>query len=81
MEGANKPRSITVKGKMAAKRAVIEVLSNNDLGIKDGDLVSPSIVEALFPAMRKDTGIRITGANEAASAKNLAKLLFDHNLA
>ena len=81
IEGANKPRSVTVKGKMAAKKAVIEVLSNQELNIPDQALVSPSIVEALFPAMRKETGIRITGKNEAESAKKLADLLFEKNLA
>ena len=81
IEGSNKPRSITVKGKMAAKKAVIEVLSNQELKIADTDLVSPSIVEALFPVMKKETGLRITGKNEAESAKKLADLLFEKNLA
>lgn len=60
---------------------MIEVLSNQELNIPDQALVSPSIVEALFPAMRKETGIRITGKNEAESAKKLADLLFEKNLA
>ena len=81
IEGANKPRSITVKGKMAAKKAVIEVLSNQELQISDANLVSPSIVEAIFPVMQKETGLRITGKNEADSAKKLADLLFEKNLA
>lgn len=81
IEGANKPRSVTVKGKMAAKKATIEVLSNQELKLSDDALVSPSIVEALFPAMRKETGLRITGINEADSAKKLADLLFEKNLA
>ena len=81
IEGANKPRSITVKGKMAAKKAMIEVLSNQELKISDANLVSPSIVEALFPVMQKETGLRITGKNEADSAKRLADLLFEKNLA
>lgn len=81
IEGANKPRSVTVKGKMAAKKAVIEVLSNQELNIPETDLVSPSIVEALFPVMKKETGLRITGKDEADSAKKLADLLFEKNLA
>ena len=81
IEGANKPRSVTVKGKMAAKKAPIEVLSNQELNIPDADLISPSIVEALFPVMKKETGLRITGVNEADSAKKLADLLFEKNLA
>ena len=81
VEGSNKPRAVTVKGKMAAKKAVIEVLTNQDLQIPDSKLVSPSIVEALFPAMRKETGKRITGKDAADSAKNLASLIFDNNLA
>ena len=81
VEGSNKPRAVTVKGKMAAKKAVIQVLSNADLQINDSELVSPSIVEALFPAMRKETGKRITGKDAAESAKNLASIIFDNNLA
>lgn len=81
IEGSNTPRSISVKGKLAAKKAVMEVLTNQELSLNDSDLVSPSIVEALFPAMKKELGARITGNNEAESAKNLASILFEKNLA
>lgn len=80
IEGANKPRSVTVKGKMAAKKAVIEILTNHDLGLKDGELVSPSIVEALFPIQPKDKGSSLTGSDAHESAKNLAALLFEKHL-
>lgn len=77
VEGANKPRSVTVKGKMAAKKAVIEVLTNAELKINDAALVSPSIVEALFPMMPKKIGVSLTGNDAKASAKNFAELLFE----
>lgn len=81
IEGANKPRSVTVKGKMAAKKAIIEVLTNTELNLNDNELVSPSIVEALFPVMKKELGKRITGKDEIESAQKIAELLFEKNLA
>lgn len=81
IEGANKLRSTSVKGKMAAKKAVIDVLTNSELQIDDNALVSPSIVEALFPTMAKPTGLSLTGKNEAESARKLAEMLFSNNLA
>lgn len=51
-EDANEPVPVTLKGKMAAKKAVISVLSNADLNIAPEDCHSPSQIEALFPAAR-----------------------------
>ncbi|MEE1243041.1 electron transfer flavoprotein subunit beta/FixA family protein [Frisingicoccus sp.] len=81
VEGSNKPRSVTVRGKMAAKKAVIEVLTNAELNINEALLVSPSIVEAIFPTVKQSEGISITGTNAADSANKLANVLFEKNLA
>ena len=57
-EDANEPVPVTLKGKMAAKKAVISVLSNADLNIAPEDCHSPSRIEALFPCSQ--TGSRHT---------------------
>ena len=80
-EGCNKPRSVTLKGKMAAKKAVIEVLTNNELQLSAEDLVSPSTVEALFPIQKQSTQVRIQGKEEADAARKLADILFGKILA
>lgn len=80
-EGCNKLRPVTLKGKRAAKQAVIQVLTNNELNLSDEDLVSPSKVEAIFPIQPKETGFRIQGKDEAESARNLADILFGKILA
>lgn len=79
-EDAAKPRSVTLKGKMAAKKAVISVLSNTELNLSEEELLSPSRVEALFPAIRQEVGIRIQGTDEKDSARKLADILFEKHL-
>lgn len=79
-EEANEPVPVTLKGKMAAKKAVISVLSNADLNIAPEDCHSPSRIEALFPAARQEVGIRIAGGTEKESAKKLADILFEKHL-
>ena len=41
-EGCNKLRPVTLKGKRAAKQAVIQVLTNNELNLSDEDLTIKS---------------------------------------
>ena len=65
---------------MAAKKAVDTLLSNEDLHITEEDLHSPSHVEALFPAMRQETNVRLTGKDEKESAQKLADLLFEKHM-
>lgn len=79
-EDAAKPRPITLKGKMAAKKAVISVLSNAELNLSEADLHSPSSVEALFPAARQEVGIRIQEKDAKDSARKLADILFEKHL-
>ncbi len=79
-EDANEPVPVTLKGKMAAKKAVISVLSNADLNITPEDCHSPSRIEALFPAARQEVGMRIAGGTEKESAKKLADILFEKHL-
>ena len=79
-EDANELAPVTLKGKMAAKKAVISVLSNEDLHIPSEDIHSPSRIEALFPASRQEVGIKITGSTEKESARKLADILFERHL-
>ena len=79
-EDANELAPVTLKGKMAAKKAVITLLSNEDLHLTEEDLHSPSHVEALFPAMRQETNVRLTGKDEKESAQKLADLLFEKHM-
>lgn len=81
VEGANELGSVTVKGKMAAKKADIKVLTNADLNLNENDLISPSMVEALFPMPEKETGLNLTGSNESESASKLAEMLFANHFA
>lgn len=79
-EDANELAPVTLKGKMAAKKAVITVLSNTDLNITADALHSPSHIEALFPASRQEVGMKITGTTEKESARKLADILFERHL-
>ena len=79
-EDANELAPVTLKGKMAAKKAVISVLSNEDLHISAEDIHSPSHIEALFPASRQEVGMKITGSTEKESARKLADILFERHL-
>lgn len=79
-EDANELAPVTLKGKMAAKKAVITVLSNTDLNITAEALRSPSRIEALFPASRQEVGMKITGTTEKESARKLADILFERHL-
>jgi electron transfer flavoprotein beta subunit len=74
MEGSTEPVSITLKGKMAAKKAVITVLSNEDLKLDEKALQSPSRVEALFPTPRQEVGLKVD------STQKLADILFEKHL-
>ncbi|MGI6003242.1 MAG: electron transfer flavoprotein subunit beta/FixA family protein [Lachnospiraceae bacterium] len=79
-EDLNKPRKQTMKGKSAAKKAVIEVLTNGELAIPADQLVSPSRVVALFPPMRKEGGEELTGSTDIEKADNLVDVLMNNHL-
>ncbi|MDD3221378.1 MAG: electron transfer flavoprotein beta subunit/FixA family protein [Clostridia bacterium] len=79
-EGANHPRMATLRGKMAAKKAEIELLTNEDLKLSEEQLLSLSKVEALFPAARQEVGHRIIGADEKEMSRKLADILIAKHL-
>lgn len=79
-EDVNAPRMVTLRGKAAAKKAEITVLNKNDIGLTEESFVSPSKVEALFPAPKQEIGTIIKGNNEKETAKNLADILFEKHL-
>lgn len=74
------PRYATLKGKMAANRAVIEVLGAADVPMdldRAGLKGSPTKVKSTFTPEVKQGGIKIKEANEEASVKKLCSLLSD----
>ena len=77
-EDANKPTNIFIKGRMAAKKAVIPVLDNAVLQLPEDALTSPSSVIALFPPAAAKKGIIIKGANTEAAAAALVQTLLEN---
>ena len=77
------PRFPSIKGKMAANRAVIEKLSTADLEIDQtmiGLKGSPTKVKRTFTPTKKTGGIVIEEATGADSAKKLVALLTEAKL-
>lgn len=78
------PRYPTVKRKMAAKRAVIETLTPDDLPNIDltraGLKGSPTKVKKTFVPTRKKDGVKIREESCNQSAKKLLALLTDAKL-
>ena len=79
VEGSNKPRMATIRGRMAAKKIEVVVLSNADLALSEADLVSPSHVEAVFPTQKQASGGRINGKDDKDSAAKLADILAENH--
>lgn len=69
----NEPRSVSMKGRMAAKKAEIQVLDNTVLGIKD--LKSPSRVDSLFAPEKLKVGSFVDGATTEEKVGKLISIL------
>ena len=69
----NEPRSVSMKGRMAAKKAEIQVLDNTVLGIKD--LKSPSRVDSLFAPEKLKVGSFVEGATTEEKVGKLISIL------
>lgn len=77
VQGANSPRTPMLKNKMAAAKAEIPALTNEDLGLdpqKTGLEGSLSQVAATFPPQKAVVGTKLT------DAKDLAQTLFEQKL-
>ncbi len=79
-EDANTPRNIGLKGRTAMKRAKIEVLTNEELGLSGQELVSHSKVTGLVPPPAAEVGCMLTGADDIESAGNLVQTLISKHL-
>jgi electron transfer flavoprotein subunit beta len=71
----NTPRSVSMKGRMAAKKAEIQVIDNTILGIKD--LKSPSKVDSLFAPEKLKVGSFVDGATTVEKVDKLISILSD----
>ena len=69
----NTPRSVSMKGRMAAKKAEIQVIDNTILGIKD--LKSPSKVDSLFAPEKLKVGSFVDGATTEEKVGKLISIL------
>ena len=69
----NEPRSVSMKGRMAAKKAEIQVLDNTVLGIKD--LKSPSRVDSLFAPEKLKVGSFVDGVTTEEKVGKLISIL------
>ncbi len=77
------PRYPTIKGRMAANRAVIPTLTSENLDIditRAGLKGSPTKVSKTFTPSVKQGGIRISEESGADSAKRLAQALAEHGI-
>jgi len=72
---ANEPRKAGLKGKSAAKKAEIPVLTNAELNLADEDLKSPTRVVGLVPPPAEEKGQMIDGADDAAKAEAVLDIL------
>jgi electron transfer flavoprotein beta subunit len=77
-KGLNEPRYPSLKGIMASKKAVIQVLTPADLGVDETALAGPQATGrwrslALPPA--KTSGVVLPGEDAATAARELARLL------
>lgn len=83
-EDANTPRQARIKGKMAAKKAVFDVLKAEDLGLtadEVGTAGSATDVTKLFAPEPRPTGVMISGDTVAdAVTKLVAELNAKHAL-
>lgn len=72
---AGRPPAPTLKGKTAAKRAVVNVLDNSALGLSEEDLRSRSRVVSLYPPKAEAKGEVLEAANGAEAGVKLVDLL------
>lgn len=84
-KAVNKPRHATVRGKIASKRAEIEVLSADALGekldrTKIGLKGSPTKVKSAAPPKLRGRGDDITGGDAKASVANLMQRLIEQKV-
>ena len=79
-EDANKPRMATMKGRLAAKKAVIQAFSAEELGLTAEDLKSTTRIESLKPAPERGTGIEIEAEDEAEAARKLVGILLEQQI-
>jgi len=76
-EDANTPRNIGLKGRTAMKKAVIPVMTNEELGLSAQELTSPSKLTGLVPPPAAKVGNMLTGADDIESADNLLQTLLE----
>ncbi|OGR90123.1 MAG: hypothetical protein A3J74_02660, partial [Elusimicrobia bacterium RIFCSPHIGHO2_02_FULL_57_9] len=79
----NEPRLPSLKGKMAAKKAVISKWSASDIGLRAdeiGKALSTSVVARCVPPPSRPAGLRIEGATDAEKAKKLVDVLIERKL-
>ena len=69
-----------MKKDAAMKRAKIEVLTNEELGLSGQELVSHSKVTGLVPPPAAEVGCMLTGADDIESAGNLVQTLISKHL-
>lgn len=77
------PRLPTIKGKMAAKKAVIKTISSQDLEIdltRCGLKGSPTKVKKTFTAPVKQGGVRIEASTGAQAGQKLVQQLWEANV-
>ncbi len=78
----NEPRIASLKGKMAAKKAVVPKWTAADLNLRPEDLssLSPSLVARCLPPAPRPAGMRVEGATSAEKAKKLVDILIERKL-
>jgi electron transfer flavoprotein beta subunit len=79
----NEPRLASLKGKMAAKKAVIPKWTAADLGLKPSELGAAGAKVAVLrssPPPSRPAGLRIEGATAAEKARKLVDTLIERKL-
>ena len=79
-EDANTPRNPGLKGKSAAKKAVIPVMGNAELGLDGAALTSLSKVASLVPPAELEKGQILDGSDDADKADKLVQTILDNHL-
>ena len=72
---ANNPRNVTLKGRTAAKKLVVQLVDNAALGVDPEELKSPSKVIALFPPAAPEKGQMISAGSLEEAADQLVDIL------
>ncbi len=79
-EDANSVRNPGLKGKSAAKKAVIPVLDNAQLALDGTALTSLSKVASLVPPAELEKGLILDGDGDADKADKLVQTILDNHL-